>query len=128
MTLFSRWRKESRQQVTIDDVSACEGYPSLAALEKLQRLQSDRGHLSAESQGEKGTGGLLRSIRRSLSEALAAQVLEVVDTIASAAHDHGSSRRTEDAIVPLPVKQTVSPLSQPARATEDSISPLRAAG
>ena len=41
---------------------------------------------------------------------------------------HSSSRRTWLPIVPLPVQQPVSPLSQPARATEDSISPLRAAG
>jgi hypothetical protein len=38
---FIRWIKEFSLDVSLDDVSACEGYPTLAAIEKLQKLRAD---------------------------------------------------------------------------------------
>ena len=41
MFSFIRWIKEFSLDVSLDDVSACEGYPSLQAVEKLQKLRAD---------------------------------------------------------------------------------------
>jgi len=41
MFSFIRWIKELSLDVSLDDVSACEGYPSLQAIERLQKLRSD---------------------------------------------------------------------------------------
>ncbi|HEX2657088.1 MAG TPA: hypothetical protein VHU40_02395 [Polyangia bacterium] len=41
MFSFIRWIKELSLDVGVDDVSALEGYPSLQAIERLQRLRAD---------------------------------------------------------------------------------------
>jgi len=41
MFSFIRWIKEFNLDVSLDELSACEGYPSLAAIEKLQKLRAD---------------------------------------------------------------------------------------
>ncbi len=41
MFSFIRWIKELSLDVSVDDVSALEGYPSLQAVERLERLRAD---------------------------------------------------------------------------------------
>jgi len=41
MFSFIRWIKELSLDVSLDDVSACEGYPSLQAVERLNKLRAE---------------------------------------------------------------------------------------
>ena len=41
MFSFIRWIKELSLDVSLDDVSALEGYPSLQAVERLQKARAD---------------------------------------------------------------------------------------
>jgi hypothetical protein len=62
MFSFIRWIKELSLDVSLDDVSACEGYPSLQAVEKLHKLRSDfaAGKSSiAPARTEPAVGGLV---------------------------------------------------------------------